>query len=102
MISLFFFDCFLLFFQANFKLIPKDEVSQLPDDENTAEKRAEKLWTFFDKGENGEARHCKKRYATMRKTGNVKVFRQCPFNVSSQLWKKIFSVCIETKPKKSK
>uniref|UniRef100_A0A3Q3WQ07 EF-hand domain-containing protein n=1 Tax=Mola mola TaxID=94237 RepID=A0A3Q3WQ07_MOLML len=42
---------------ANFKLIPKDELSQLHDDENTAEKRADKLWKFFDKGENGEARH---------------------------------------------
>lgn len=64
----FFFVClFFLFFQANFKLIPKDELSQLHDDENTAEKRADKLWKFFDKGENGEARHCKWRYATMRK-----------------------------------
>ncbi|KAM9385637.1 recoverin-like [Pholidichthys leucotaenia] len=35
-----------------FKLIPKDEVSSLPEDENTAEKRADKLWKFFDKGEN--------------------------------------------------
>lgn len=40
--------------QAIFKLIPKDEVARLPDDENTAEKRADKLWNFFDKGENGE------------------------------------------------
>ncbi|XP_061615292.1 visinin-like isoform X2 [Phyllopteryx taeniolatus] len=37
---------------AIFKLIPKDEVSKLPADENTPEKRAEKLWKFFDKGEN--------------------------------------------------
>ncbi|XP_041665608.1 visinin-like [Cheilinus undulatus] len=37
---------------AIFKLIPKDEVSQLPEDENTAEKRADKLWTYFNKGEN--------------------------------------------------
>lgn len=36
---------------AIFKLIPKDEVAQLPDDENTAEKRADKLWAYFDKGE---------------------------------------------------
>lgn len=50
--------CFFFFFffslQAIFKLIPKDELSDLPDDENTAEKRADKLWSFFDKGENGE------------------------------------------------
>lgn len=47
---------FFVFFslQAIFKLIPKDELSDLPDDENTAEKRADKLWSFFDKGENGE------------------------------------------------
>lgn len=47
---------FLFFFsyQAIFKLIPKDEVPDLPDDENTAEKRADKLWNYFEKGENGE------------------------------------------------
>ncbi|XP_035537284.1 recoverin-like [Morone saxatilis] len=37
---------------AIFKLIPKDELADLPQDENTAEKRADKLWTFFEKGEN--------------------------------------------------
>lgn len=37
---------------AIFKLIPKDEVTRLPADENTAEKRADKLWKYFDKGEN--------------------------------------------------
>ncbi|KAI4817399.1 visinin-like [Pseudochaenichthys georgianus] len=36
---------------AIFKLIPKDELSALPSDENSAEKRANKLWTFFDKGD---------------------------------------------------
>ncbi|XP_071387288.1 visinin-like [Centroberyx affinis] len=36
---------------AIFKLIPKDEQGELPDDENTAEKRADKLWKFFEKGE---------------------------------------------------
>lgn len=51
-ITCFFFVFFSL--QAIFKLIPKDELSDLPDDENTAEKRADKLWSFFDKGENGE------------------------------------------------
>ncbi|CAJ1083098.1 recoverin-like [Xyrichtys novacula] len=35
-----------------FKLIPKDELANLPEDENTADKRAEKLWKFFNKGEN--------------------------------------------------
>ncbi|KAM9838166.1 visinin-like [Aulostomus maculatus] len=37
---------------AIFKLIPKDELSKLPADENTADKRADKLWNYFDKGEN--------------------------------------------------
>ncbi|KAM4539051.1 recoverin-like [Odontesthes bonariensis] len=35
-----------------FKLIPQDEVEDLPDDENTPEKRADKLWNAFDKGDN--------------------------------------------------
>ncbi|XP_061597474.1 recoverin-like [Cololabis saira] len=35
-----------------FKLIPKDEVEDLPDDENTPQKRADKLWSIFEKGEN--------------------------------------------------
>ncbi|XP_029369860.1 recoverin-like [Echeneis naucrates] len=34
-----------------FKLIPKDELENLAEDENTAEKRANKLWSFFDKGD---------------------------------------------------
>ncbi|XP_056154611.1 recoverin-like [Lampris incognitus] len=37
---------------AIFKLIPKEEQRQLPNEENTAEKRAEKLWSFFEKGDN--------------------------------------------------
>ncbi|XP_028283750.1 recoverin-like [Parambassis ranga] len=37
---------------AIFKLIPKDELAGLSEDENTAEKRANKLWKFFDKGDN--------------------------------------------------
>lgn len=48
--------CFIFPQQAIFKLIPKDEVAQLPEDENTAEKRADKLWKFFDKGDNGETK----------------------------------------------
>ncbi|KAK5620636.1 hypothetical protein CHARACLAT_011899 [Characodon lateralis] len=34
-----------------FKLIPKDEVEDLPEDENTPEKRANKLWKVFEKGD---------------------------------------------------
>lgn len=40
--------------QAIFKLIPKEEQSRLPEDENTPEKRANKLWSFFEKKDNGE------------------------------------------------
>lgn len=35
--------------QALFKLIPKEDHSKLPDDENTPEKRANKLWGCFEK-----------------------------------------------------
>ncbi|KAJ8389434.1 hypothetical protein AAFF_G00119720 [Aldrovandia affinis] len=37
---------------AIFKLIPKEQQSQLPSDENTPEKRANKLWSYFDKKDN--------------------------------------------------
>lgn len=40
--------------QAIFRMIPKDEICKLPSDENTADKRAEKLWRFFKKSEKGE------------------------------------------------
>uniref|UniRef100_A0A673M420 Visinin-like n=1 Tax=Sinocyclocheilus rhinocerous TaxID=307959 RepID=A0A673M420_9TELE len=38
--------------QAIFKLIPKEEQENLPADENTPEKRADKLWSFFNKKDN--------------------------------------------------
>ncbi|XP_007258313.3 recoverin 3 [Astyanax mexicanus] len=38
--------------QAIFKMIPKEKQEMLPSDENTSEKRADKLWGFFGKGEN--------------------------------------------------
>ncbi|KAJ8268394.1 hypothetical protein COCON_G00135660 [Conger conger] len=38
--------------QAIFKLIPKEKQLQLPSDENTAEKRATKLWSYFNKKDN--------------------------------------------------
>ncbi|XP_033928305.1 visinin-like [Melopsittacus undulatus] len=37
---------------AVFQLIPPKERESLPEDENTPEKRAEKLWAHFNKGEN--------------------------------------------------
>lgn len=42
--------------QAIFKLIPKEEQSKLPEDENTPEKRANKLWAYFEKKDNGEGK----------------------------------------------
>ncbi|KAG7501006.1 hypothetical protein JOB18_037207 [Solea senegalensis] len=34
---------------AIFKLISKEDMAKLPQDENTAEKRADKLWKYFEK-----------------------------------------------------
>lgn len=54
------FVCVVQFFttifshQAIFKMIPKEKLETLPNDENTPEKRADKLWSFFGKGERGE------------------------------------------------
>ncbi|XP_051574477.1 visinin-like [Myxocyprinus asiaticus] len=38
--------------QAIYKLIPKEEQDKLPADESTPEKRADKLWSFFNKKDN--------------------------------------------------
>lgn len=35
-------------------MIPREDLSALPQDENTPEKRADKLWKVFDKRDNGE------------------------------------------------
>ena len=35
-------------------MIPEEERLQLPEDENSPQKRADKLWAYFKKGENGE------------------------------------------------
>ncbi|XP_069463103.1 visinin-like [Ambystoma mexicanum] len=37
---------------AIFKMIPPTEQKHLPDDENTPQKRADKLWAYFNKKEN--------------------------------------------------
>ncbi|TSR75291.1 Visinin [Bagarius yarrelli] len=34
---------------AIFKMIPQEDQDNLPEDENTPEKRAEKLWSYFNK-----------------------------------------------------
>lgn len=47
-------NCLIFLFQSIFRMIPKDEICKLPSDENTADKRAEKLWRFFKKSEKGE------------------------------------------------
>lgn len=36
-------------------MIKPEDVKHLPDDENTPEKRAEKIWTFFGKKDDGES-----------------------------------------------
>ncbi|XP_015269903.1 PREDICTED: recoverin [Gekko japonicus] len=36
---------------AIFKMIPPEEQKSLPEDENTPQKRADKLWTYFKKGD---------------------------------------------------
>lgn len=35
-------------------MIPKEEQEKLPADENTPEKRADKLWAYFNKKDNGK------------------------------------------------
>lgn len=35
-------------------MIPADDQKTLPEDENTPEKRAEKVWEFFGKKDNGK------------------------------------------------
>lgn len=42
--------------QSIFKMIPAEDQKNLPEDEDTPEKRAEKIWEFFGKEENGNRR----------------------------------------------
>lgn len=45
---------FFYLVQAIFKMINPEDLKNLPDDENTPEKRAEKIWGFFGKKDDGE------------------------------------------------
>lgn len=45
----------ITFMQAIFNMIPADDQKNLPEDEDTPEKRAEKIWDFFGKKENGNS-----------------------------------------------
>ncbi|XP_064359650.1 recoverin isoform X2 [Dromaius novaehollandiae] len=38
--------------EAIFKMIPAEEQKLLPEDENSPQKRADKLWAYFKKGDN--------------------------------------------------
>ncbi|TRZ07796.1 hypothetical protein HGM15179_019312 [Zosterops borbonicus] len=38
---------------AIFKMIPPEEQKLLPEDENSPQKRTDKLWAYFNKGDNG-------------------------------------------------
>lgn len=40
--------------QSIFNMISKEDQKNLPDDENTPEKRTDKIWDFFGKKENGK------------------------------------------------
>lgn len=42
--------------QSIFNMIPADDQKNLPEDENTPEKRAAKIWEFFGKKENGNSK----------------------------------------------
>lgn len=44
----------IFFLQSIFNMIPVDDQKSLPEDENTPEKRAEKIWAFFGKKDNGK------------------------------------------------
>lgn len=39
--------------QSIFNMIPAEDQKVLPEDENSPEKRADKIWQFFGKKENG-------------------------------------------------
>ena len=44
--------------QSIFNMIPEEDQKGLPEDEDTPEKRSEKIWDFFGKKDNGMEVHC--------------------------------------------
>lgn len=49
------FKNYITVMQSIFNMIPTDDQKNLPEDENTPEKRAEKIWEFFGKKDNGKS-----------------------------------------------
>lgn len=48
------FEYFKFFWeQSIFNMIPDEDQKNLPEDEDTPEKRADKIWTFFGKKDDG-------------------------------------------------
>lgn len=47
--------------QSIFNMIPVEDQKSLPEDEDTPEKRSEKIWDFFGKKDNGMEVHCPER-----------------------------------------
>jgi len=39
--------------QSIFNMIPEEDQKNLPEDEDSPEKRADKIWTFFGKKDDG-------------------------------------------------
>ncbi len=46
--------CLCSSLQSIFNMISKEDQKNLPDDENTPEKRTDKIWDFFGKKEHGK------------------------------------------------
>lgn len=60
-------------------MIPKDEICRLRSDENTVDKRTEKLWRFFKKSEKGE-KLCE---GSLQPPGSVYRARFCGLNAAA-------------------
>ncbi|KAM6958988.1 visinin-like [Aplochiton taeniatus] len=65
---------------AIFKLIPQDKLEELPSDENTAEKRADKLWSFFEKKDNERVAEGEFIQGVMDNEGALRLIQYTPAN----------------------